>query len=120
MKKYIADTNFILRYLLADNESHYNHTKMLFEEARNGACQIIIEQCVFTEVVFVLSSLYEKPKEKIVEHLKSLLSYKGIKAELEIYQAALDIYLKNSIHIVDAILAVYTLSSPSVINHFFV
>lgn len=111
MKKYIADTNFILRYLLADNENHYSHAKVIFEEARTGKCQVSIEQCVFVEVIFVLSSFYEVPREKIVEILKSLLSYKGIRAETEIYYAALDIYLKHNIHIVDSILAVHTLSS---------
>ena len=38
MKKYIADTNFILRYLLADNEEGYKKTKIIFEQARIGKC----------------------------------------------------------------------------------
>ena len=29
MKKYIADTNFILRYLLADNKEDYKKTKII-------------------------------------------------------------------------------------------
>lgn len=111
MKKYIADTNFILRYLLADNEENYNQAKIIFEEARTGKFQIAIEQGVFAEVIFILSSFYEVPREKIVEVLKSLLSYKGIRAETEIYSAALDMYLENNVHIVDSILTVRTLYS---------
>lgn len=111
MKKYIADTNFILRYLLADHEEHYKQAKVIFEEVRNGKCQISIEQGVFAEVIFVLSSFYEVPREKIVEILKSLLSYKGIRAETKIYSAALDVYLEHNIHIVDSILAVQILYS---------
>ena len=111
MKKYIADTNFILRYLLADNKEHYNQAKVVFEEARTGKCQVSIEQGVFAEVVFVLSSFYEVPREKIVEILKSLLSYKGIKMDSDIYFQALDIYLEHNIHIVDSIVAVKFLSS---------
>lgn len=113
MKKYIADTNFILRYLLADNQEHYKQTEIIFEQARTGKCQITIEQSVFAEVIFVLSSFYKVPRIKIVEILKSLLSYKGIKSDSDIYPAALDMYLKYNIHIVDSIIAVKTLSSDS-------
>jgi len=111
MKKYIADTNFILRYFLADNKESYKQTKLIFEQARTGQCQIEIEQSVFTEVTFVLSSFYEVPRIEIVRILKSLLSYKGIKVDSDIYSDALDIYLENNIHIVDSIIALKTLKS---------
>ena len=111
MKKYIADTNFILRYLLADSKEIYKQTKLIFEQARTGQCQIEIEQSVFTEVTFVLSSFYEVPRMEIVRILKSLLSYKGIKVDSDIYSNALDIYLENNIHIVDSIVALKTLKS---------
>lgn len=111
MKKYIADTNFILRYLLADNKEDYKKTKIIFEQARIGKCQIEIIQSVFAEVIFVLSSFYEVPRIEIVRILKSLLSYKGIKVDSDIYSDALDIYLENNIHIVDSILAVKKLLS---------
>ena len=111
MKKYIADTNFILSYLLADNKEDYKKTKIIFEQARIGKCQIEIIQSVFAEVIFVLSSFYEVPKIEIVRILKSLLSYKGVKVDSDIYSAALDIYLEDNIHIVDSILAVKTLLS---------
>ena len=67
MKKYIADTNFILRYLLADNKEDYKKTKIIFEKVRIGKCQIEIIQSVFAEVIFVLSSFYEVPKIEIVK-----------------------------------------------------
>ena len=84
MKKYIADTNFILRYLLADNKEYYKKTKIIFEQARIGKCQIEIIQSVFAEVIFVLSSFYEVSKIEIVRILKSLLSYKGVKVDSDI------------------------------------
>jgi predicted nucleic-acid-binding protein len=111
MKKYIADTNFILRYLLADNKESYKQTKIIFEQVRIGKCQVEIEQSVFTEVIFVLSSFYEVPKVEIVRILKSLLSYKGIKANSDIYSDALDIYLEHNTHIVDSIIAAKTLAT---------
>jgi predicted nucleic-acid-binding protein len=111
MRKYIVDTNFILRYLLADNQESYNQTKIIFEQARIGKCQIEIEQSIFAEVIFVLSSFYKVPRLEIVQILKSLLSYKGIKVDSDIYSVALDVYLEHNIHIVDSIIAVKTLTS---------
>lgn len=105
MQKYIADTNFILRYLLADNEEQYNKARVIFEEARVGKNQIEIEQSVFVEVVFVLVSFYKVPKLEIVNLLKSLFTYKGIKTNFDYYSNALDIYLEHNIHIVDALIA---------------
>jgi predicted nucleic-acid-binding protein len=102
--KHIPDTNFILRYLLADNADMFAKTKEIFDKAKIGEISLIIEQTVFTEVVFVLSSFYKVPREKIALILSELLTYKGIKCEKEILIAALDCYTKHNIHIVDSIL----------------
>lgn len=113
MKKYILDTNFVLRYLLADHKDNYEFAKKIFDQAQNRQCQMELHQTVFAEIIFVLSSFYEVPKEKIVHTLKALLSYQGMTGELDIYNHALDIYLKYNIHIVDAIIAVKSLTNGS-------
>ncbi|MEL6539397.1 MAG: hypothetical protein AAFP93_01310 [Bacteroidota bacterium] len=53
--KYICDTNFILRYLLGDNPVMLDKAQVMFEQAKFGQITLIIEQAVFTEVIFVLS-----------------------------------------------------------------
>ncbi len=104
--KYYCDTNFILRYLLADDEQSFVKTKDIFSKVQKGKASVIIEQTVFTEVIFVLSSFYKVPKEKISETLCEFLSYKKIicwnKKSLLL---ALEIYKKENLHIVDCILA---------------
>lgn len=104
MQKYIVDTNFILRYLLADNNSQYQKAKSIFDLVRDGKAQIKLEQVVFVETIFVLSSFYEVPKEKIISIMLSFLTYKGIDTEKELFNKALDIYSNNNIHIVDSII----------------
>ena len=69
MKEYIIDTNFILRYLLADNKEQYKKSKAVFDQVREGKIIIHLEQAVFVEVIFVLSSFYETPKERIVIYI---------------------------------------------------
>jgi predicted nucleic-acid-binding protein len=106
--KYICDTNFILRYLLGDNIKMFEEAKEIFNQAKTGEITLLIEQTVFTEVVFVLSSFYKIPREKIGSILSELLVYKGIKCEREILTLALSYYTKYNLHIVDCILAAKT------------
>lgn len=111
MKKYIIDTNFILRYLLADNKEQYKKTKTIFDKVRNGEVQIKLEQSVFVEVIFVLSSFYKTPKNKIIETMNSFLSYKGIETEKDLFHSALKVYQNNNIHIVDSIIVARSILS---------
>ena len=104
MIKYIVDSNFILRYLLNDNFEQYKQTKLIFDDVKNGKIYIKLEQVVFVEVIFVLTSFYKVPKEKIIETMHSLLLYKGINAEKELLILALDLF-KTHKHIVDSIIA---------------
>ena len=105
MKEYIIDTNFILRYLLADNKHQYNKAKSVFDKIREGKATAYLEQSVFVEVIFVLSSFYETPKDIIIETMYSILSYKGIETEKELLKKTLEIFKENNMHIVDSIIA---------------
>jgi predicted nucleic-acid-binding protein len=103
--KYYCDTNFILRYLLADDEKSFIKTKDIFSKVQKGNISVIIEQTVFTEAIFVLSSFYKVPKNKISETLCEFLSYKKIICEdKKSLLLALEIYKKENLHIVDCIL----------------
>ena len=102
--KYICDTNFILRYLLADNQKIFIKTKEIFDQAKTGQITLILEQTIFTEVIFILSSFYKVPKDKICSTLAEMLTYKGIQSDKKCLLLALDYYLQHNIHIVDSIL----------------
>ncbi len=102
--KYTCDTNFILRYLMADDPVQFEETRKIFDEAKHGKKTLVIEQAVFTEVIYVLSSFYKVPRSKIVEILSELLSYKGIESDLTLLSLALENYAKSNLHIVDCIL----------------
>lgn len=104
MHKCVIDTNYILRYFLADNKSQYKQTKQVMDKVRGGELTAYLEQAVFVEVMFVLSSFYEVPKEKIIEAMHGLLMYKGIETDKTLLNKALEVYSANNIHIVDAII----------------
>jgi predicted nucleic-acid-binding protein len=102
----IIDTNFILRYLLADNKDQYKITCEFFKKVKTGRTKAIVKDLVIAEVVFVLSSYYEVPRDRIAQSLCQLLPYKGITMEnKEAIIKALAIYANTKLHIVDAILA---------------
>jgi predicted nucleic-acid-binding protein len=105
MDSFILDTNFILRYLLADNKEQFKQAKKLFDQAKDGKVHLKLEQIVFVETIFVLSSFYEVPKEKIIEIMHNLLLYKGLEAGKELLFKALEIYKQHNVHIVDSIIA---------------
>lgn len=79
MIKKILDTSVIIRYLTQDNEEHYKIAKDFFELVKFGEVKAYLEQTVFTETVFVLSSkLYQVPRAEISLALRDLLTYRGI------------------------------------------
>ena len=102
--KYILDTNFIVRYFLKDNEKQFIKAEEMFLEVMSGRKIAILHESVFIEVIYVLKSFYEVPKEKIIDILEGLLLYKGISCDKELFIKSLEIYKNNNIHIVDAII----------------
>ena len=80
-------------------------TREVFKQVQNGKTSLILEQTVFTEIIFVLSSFYKAPKNEIYKVLSELLAYKGIICEdKESLLAALELYNKEALHIVDCVL----------------
>lgn len=106
MKKYVVDTNFILRYLLNDNEAMFKEARFFFDSIKLGKVRAYLEQTVFTEVIFVLSKFYKVPRTEIVKVLRNLLLYKGIlNSEKEVLLEGLKLYESTSLHIVDCLIA---------------
>ncbi len=101
----LIDTNYILRYILKDNEEQYNKVEMIFNEIEVNSKKATILESVLAECVYVLSSFYKVNKNEICETLIELLNYKGInnrdKKELIF---ALELFNQNAIAFVDCIL----------------
>jgi len=69
----ILDANYILRFLLKDNDEMYEIAK---ECIKNNDC--IIENEVLAEVVFVLLKVYKVKKIDIKKSLISFISFENI------------------------------------------
>lgn len=109
MSQRIIDTNVIIRYLINDDSKLFIQAKQFLDQVKSGKIKCRLEQAVFTEVAFVLSSYYEVPREKIADVLHNLLLYKGIIVnDHAVFLLSLEIYKNSKLHIVDSILAANT------------
>ena len=97
----ILDANYILRFLLRDNENMYELSKNIL---KNNKCLILNE--VLAEVVFVLLKVYKVSKKDISITLHKFLNLSTIFSEDKfILIEALEIFEnKRSLDFVDCIL----------------
>ncbi len=96
----VLDANYILRFLLKDNEKMYSIAKEVISQ---NNC--IIDNEVLAEVVFVLLKVYKVTKADIREILEKFISFENIVLnDKTTILNALKIFEENNLDFVDAIL----------------
>jgi len=105
-KEILIDTNVLLGLILKDNQPQLNQIKELLEQAEMGQTGLNCKSISIFEVIFVLlGKSYELEKSEIVAIIKILLNIPVINfEEVDILNAALDIFLNNGISIIDSFL----------------
>jgi len=97
------DTNLLIRYFTRDDEEKAQKVLKLLKRVERGEERVIISPLVLFEIVFTLQSFYEVPREKIKELLSPVIELRGLKlSDKEVYQSALNIYVKKNISFTDA------------------
>ena len=110
MKQAFIDANIILRFLTKDPPPMAEAALKIFEDAKRGKMSLFIIPITVAEVVWVLESFYEYPKEKIAETMTQFLSCEGLKVEsLDLLLEALNLYCEKNLDFADALLAVFAL-----------
>jgi len=109
-----VDTNYFLRFLLADNLAQHQKAKELFLLAAEGKKKLFTSLVVFFEIYWVLTSFYEKNKSEVAQILNNILKieFLGIESK-EILKEALNIYKKTSLDLEDAYNIVYAKSKKA-------
>ena len=67
------DTNVLVRYLVADDRSHYERARRLIHREENIGEPVLVSLLVLLEMEWVLRSRYGLTKSEIVAALSSLL-----------------------------------------------
>lgn len=106
MKRYIIDTNALLRFFLNDIPEQKIATEKLLNQAKYKKIIVIIPQIVIFELHFILEKYYYQGKRKIIEILQSLVSTNYLQTESrEIFIHALMIYKSANVSFVDCFLS---------------
>ncbi len=97
----LLDTNYILRYLLRDNEEMFATAKEVISKQR---CFIL--ESVLAEVVYVLNGVYKTPKPLIAKTLSQFISLDNISMHesVSIFITALELYQSRNLDFVDCCL----------------
>lgn len=97
----LLDANLIIRYLVEDDKTKTEAVEKLLKSNE----KLILTDVTVSEIIWVLSSYYETPKEEIAEKIETLLLLRRIKASKRILLQALSFYKKLNIDWVDAYLS---------------
>jgi predicted nucleic acid-binding protein len=78
VKKYLLDTNVLLRFLLDDHPELSKAAAGLFQQAADEKCLLILTDLGIAEAVWVLTSFYKLERQKVAESLAKLLIKAGV------------------------------------------
>lgn len=97
-----VDTNYFLRFLLADNHEQSEKVKDLFLSASESTNKLFTSSIVIFEIYWVLSSYYERDKVEIISTLEKILAMEFIEVDnRSILQQALTYFREYSVSFED-------------------
>lgn len=103
-----VDTNYFLRFLLADVEAQHVQAKHLFTQGANGETALCTSLVVFLEIYWVLESFYGKRKSELISVLSDILAMRFIEFnERELCVKALNVFASAPISFEDSYNLVY-------------
>ncbi len=115
----IIDTNVILRYLRNDHPILSLKAKKLFEKARKNILNIYLDEIVFAETIWVISSYYKAPKALIVARLQEQLYFDWIiNPRKKCMLKALELYGKTNVSYIDCWIFVLSKSENMALETF--
>ncbi len=74
MKRYVLDTNLVVRFLTGDHPTMSAAAASLFEECAAGRVDLLLEPTIVAEAVFVLTGFYQRPRAEVADALRDLIT----------------------------------------------
>lgn len=97
MKRAFVDANLILRYLTKDPPDMAEASLKTFSAAQDGQIRLILIPITVAEVVWVLESFYDYPKDQIATTITQFLHSEGLEVmNLDILIRALSLYQEKT------------------------
>lgn len=109
-----VDTNYFLRFFLADSEEQYRIAKKLISEAAVGRFSIFTSTIVVFEIYWVLRSYYQRDKKQIFETLEDFLDLAFIQLEeRERLRRCLEMFRNSNLSLMDCYNLVFARDSEA-------
>jgi predicted nucleic acid-binding protein len=104
-EKGLLGANWILRYLLRDDETLFSRASAVLEKVKTGDQKVIISESVLAECTYILVKIYKVDRSNIAEKLCALFDYKGVvNSDKRDLLDALSLFGDTNLSIVDCIL----------------
>ncbi len=105
-KRYLADTNILLRFLIGEPAAQATSARKLFTRAKTGEVTLEITPVVVAETFYTLLTFYKVPRGEAALMLSHLVQQRGIKLrEGDLLLEALTRLQTANVAFVDAFLA---------------
>ena len=105
MNKVRVDANVILRFLLDDPPEMAEQAAQVFQLVSDGRLQLLVDDLIVAELVWVLKSFYKKNVGEIAAVLRQFLLADGITmADQSVILQALALFETYNVDFIDALL----------------
>jgi len=105
VKKYFADTNFYLRFLLQDNLDQADRVEKDLRKAEQKKIKIVFLSVVILEMAFVLQKTYSLARAEIAKYLLGLVKTNYLEIEdRKIWMEVWPIYSSGKVDLTDIFL----------------
>lgn len=98
----LLDTNIIIRFLTNDDVKLADQAERILSRSPSNSLELTA--VVFMETAFVLISVYDQPKQTVVNALALLIDLDSVSCDGMLLLRTMDIFEQQSISIVDAYL----------------
>ena len=97
-----VDTNYFLRFLLKDIPKQHQKAKELFIKGAEGQLKLFTSLIVIFEIYWVLTSFYQKKRDKVITILKKIFDLEFVEIERKkLLKKALKVYKKTNLDLED-------------------
>ena len=106
MKRYIFDTNLLIRFLRNDHPAMSSAAAELFLQSASGKVELHLDPTIVAETAFVLISFYKQSQPEVADAIRDLITGCRLKVPLEeITLDALERFKAQPVDFPDALVA---------------
>jgi predicted nucleic acid-binding protein len=96
----LLDTNILVRHLTGDPPAQARRATAFLA----GDDELILTDLIVAELVYVLESYYEQPRNEVAQAVRSLLALPAVASDHELLLRAIELYESEHLDFVDAYL----------------